>query len=186
MTTGRINQVARKVGTHATPEGDTRAQTLGQAQRETAHATRSLSPRILSSSRTDRQCIFRAARTQRHEQHRQPSCRHRPNEFGGDLRRDDRHTSGAPIGTRLCETSCNTDQTTDHSKVQSARAAQQASTRKSQCSVHKPHSRPTANDTQARSNATNVDATKTWRTNREGAAPLTPAVQPPDPTQHRS
>ena len=67
-----------------------------------------------------------------------------------------------------------------------ARAAQQASTRKSQCSVHKPHSRPTANDAQARSNATNVDATKTWRTNREGAAPLTPAVQPPDPTQHRS
>ena len=121
MTTGRINQVARKVGTHATPEGDTRAQTLGQAQRETAHATRSLSPRILSSSRTDRQCIFRAARTQRHERHRQPSCRHRPNEFGGDLRHARSEDQNAPLRQlqtpRVNEDTGASHATSLHSKV---------------------------------------------------------------------
>ena len=114
------------------------------------------------------------------------NCRHRPNEFGGDLRRDDQHTTaGAPIDPRLCETSCDTNQTTDHSRVQSARAAQQASTRKSQCSVHKPHS---INHTGKHKQSTRRRSSKPSSARRatgQRAGPLTPAVQPPDTAQHK-
>ena len=176
MTTGRINQVARKVGTHATPK-ETHARKPSDKPSARQHTPRDRSRHASSQAQGPTDSAFS-----------EPHAHRGTNDTDNPAAVTDQTSLAATCGTpgprtktRLCD-SCKRHASTKTP----ARATQQASTRKSQCSVHKPHSRPTANDAQARSNATNVDATKTWRTNREGAAPLTPAVQPPDPTQHRS
>ena len=177
MTTGRINQVARKVGTRATPRREhTRANPRtspapDSTRREIALATHTVRLK-------DRPTVHLQSRT-RTKARTTPTT-----QLPSPTKRVWRRLAARQVQktkTRLCD-SCKRHASTKTP----ARATQQASTRKSQCSVHKPHSQPAENDAQARSNATKVEATNTRRTNKEGAAPLAPAVQPPDPAQHRS
>ena len=182
MTTGRINQVARKV---STPPPQAMAHKPSDKP-SAAHAAESTRTRHAKhTTKATQRPTDSAIQREPSKARANNNCRHRPNEFGSDLRRDDQNTKGAPIRTRLCETSCNTNQTKDHSKAQSARAAQQASTRKSQCSVHKPHS---INHTRKHKQSTRRRKSKpssAGRANEQRAGPLTPAVQPPDTAQHK-
>ena len=178
MTTGRINQVARKVGTH-TPQKRTHARKPSDKPSDGRNTPRDRNLEPCQVRHKDRPTVHLQSRT--HTEVRNSSnkfnCRHRPNELGGDLRRArprrTEHASATSCkrhaSTKTPSTSCATSL---HSKVPmlSAQTAQLT-----HCERHT-----------GRLEATNVEATKATRTNRAGAAPLTPAVQSLDPTQHRS
>ena len=149
MTTGRINQVARKVSTPK-PQGNG-TQTLGQAQRSTrsainAHKARRNTPRephkdrptVQSNANQSRQAQTTTAVTDQ-------------TSLAATCGETDQHTTGAPIRTRLCETSCNTNQTKEsiQSPIGTSRATSlhsEVPMLSAQTAQHQPHRQAQAID----------------------------------------